>query len=93
MIVSIKDKRLSTLLEQGRSRGLPDDVVKRLRRKLAQLDAAVTLEDLRVPPSNHLESLVGDRSDQHSIRVNKQWRLCFVWLNGDIYDLELVDYH
>lgn len=57
------------------------------------LEVAMALEDLREPPSNHLESLKGDRKGQYSIRINKQWRICFVWENGDAYDVEIVDYH
>ena len=63
------------------------------RRKLAQLNAAATLDFLRVPPGNRLEALKGDRLGQHSIRVNAQWRLCFRWEEGDAYDVEIVDYH
>lgn len=62
-------------------------------RKLAQLDAAVTLEFLRSPPANHLEKLTGDRNEQYSIRINKQWRLCFVWSEQGVLDVEIVDYH
>ncbi|MBF0237528.1 MAG: type II toxin-antitoxin system RelE/ParE family toxin [SAR324 cluster bacterium] len=51
------------------------------------------LEDLRIPPSNHLEALVGDRQGQHSIRINKQWRICFIWNSGNANDVEIVDYH
>jgi proteic killer suppression protein len=57
------------------------------------LDAAERLDDLRVPPGNRLEKLSGDRSGQHSIRINDQWRLCFVWREGNAYDVEIVDYH
>ncbi len=57
------------------------------------LDAATTLEDLRIPPANRLEKLKGDRAGQHSIRVNKQWRICFRWRSGDAHDVEVVDYH
>ena len=63
------------------------------QRKLAMLDAAVELHDLRVPPANRLEALKGDRRGQHAIRVNDQFRLCFVWRDGDAYDVEIVDYH
>ena len=63
------------------------------QRKLAQLDAAATLEFLRVPPGNRLEALRGDRSGSYSIRINNQWRLCFRYENGDAYDAEIVDYH
>ena len=57
------------------------------------LDAATTLDDLRIPPANRLEKLKGDRAGQHSIRVNRQWRVCFRWRSGDAYDVEIVDYH
>ena len=63
------------------------------RRKLAQLDAAATLEFLRVPPGNRLEALRGDRAGQHSIRINNRWRLCFRFVDGDVHDAEIVDYH
>jgi len=62
-------------------------------RKLRMLDAAVGLDDLRVPPGNRLERLKGDRGGQHSIRINGQWRICFRWQQGDAYDVEIVDYH
>lgn len=62
-------------------------------RKLQQLHAATTLEFLRVPPGNPLESLNGDRAGQHSIRINAQWRVCFVWLDGHAHQVEIVDYH
>jgi proteic killer suppression protein len=63
------------------------------RRKLEMLDAAHRLEDLRVPPGNRLEALSGDRKAQHSIRVNDQWRVCFVWRDSGAHDVEIVDYH
>ena len=63
------------------------------QRRLAILDAAGSLEDLRVPLSNRLEKLTGDRRGQYSIRVNDQWRVCFTWLDGNAYDVEIVDYH
>jgi len=63
------------------------------QRKLRQLDIAAELRDLRSPPGNHLEALKGDREGQHSIRINQQWRICFVWRYGDAYDVEIVDYH
>ena len=61
-------------------------------RKLAQLNAAATLEFLRTPPGNRLEALKGDRTGQHSIRINEQWRVCFTWTVGDVFDVEIVDY-
>jgi proteic killer suppression protein len=63
------------------------------QRKLRQLDIATELRDLSSPPGNNLEALKGDRRGQHSIRINQQWRICFVWRNGDAYDVEIVDYH
>ncbi len=62
-------------------------------RKLRQLDAAKLLTDLASPPGNHLEALRGDRTGQHSIRINQQWRICFTWINGDAFNVEIVDYH
>ena len=63
------------------------------RRKLELLAGATALEDLRVPPGNRLEALRGDRAGQHSIRINDQWRICFRWMEGNAYDVEIVDYH
>ena len=74
------------------SRRLPSDIQRTARRKLLQLDAAVQLQDLRVPPGNRLESLKGGRAGQHSIRINDQWRICFRWEAGAHAD-EIVDYH
>ncbi len=63
------------------------------QRKLRQLDSAAELRDLAAPPGNRLEALKGDRQGQHSIRINDQWRICFVWRDGNAYDVEIVDYH
>lgn len=63
------------------------------RRKLRQLDSATELRDLASPPGNHLEPLRGDREGKHSIRINDQWRICFIWRDGDAYEVEIVDYH
>jgi len=68
-------------------------IEKQARRKLDLLDAAVALNDLRVPPGNRLEALAGDRKGQHSIRINDQWRICFVWTEEGPRDVEIVDYH
>ena len=73
-------------------KGFPADLAKVARRKLRMLAAATRLEDLRQPPGNHLEALAGDRAGQHSIRVNDQWRLCFIWQEGDAHDVEIVGY-
>jgi len=74
-------------------KGFPTDLVRRAEIKIAQIDAAISLEDLRIPPSNRLEKLFGNRKGQHSIRINNQWRICFSWRDGDAYDVEIVDYH
>ncbi len=63
------------------------------RRKLLLLNSATSIQDLRVPPGNHLEALEGRRQGQHSIRINDQWRICFVWSGNDAFDVEIVDYH
>jgi toxin HigB-1 len=76
-----------------RSRKLPAEIQPVARRKLLQIDAATRLETLRVPPGNRLEALSADRSGQHSVRINDRWRICFVWCEGDAYDVEIVDYH
>ena len=93
MIRSLKDKRIPGIRAGSAEKGFPSDLIQRAQRKLAQLDAATSLADLRVPPSNQLELLRGDRAGQHSIRINQQWRLCFVWKDGDAFDVEIVDYH
>ena len=74
-------------------KSVPNDIMKVANRKLTQLNAATTLDDLRTPPGNRLEGLSGDRAGQHSIRINDQWRLCFVWRESNVFDVELVDYH
>ncbi len=93
MIRSVKDKRIPALRAGIAFKGFPADLLARAQRKLAQLDAAAELADLRVPPSNRLEQLKGDRAGQWSIRLNQQFRLCFVWRGGDAYDVEITDYH
>ena len=76
-----------------RSRRLPTEIQEAALRKLRLLNNARTLDDLRVPPGNRLEPLRGDRREQHSIRINGQWRICFVWRDGNADDVEIVDYH
>ena len=93
MIASFRDKETERLWRTGRSRRIPLDVQRRAFIKLAILNAAITLDNLKVPPGNHLEALRGDREGQHSIRVNEQYRICFVWRNGNAFDVEIVDYH
>jgi len=93
MIRSFRCKETEKLFGRVFSRKLPHDVQRVARRKLEILDAAETVEDLRIPPANRLEKLHGKRAGQHSIRINDQWRLCFVWRKNNAYDVEIVDYH
>lgn len=74
-------------------KGLDGRIQQRAREKLKYLDSAANLRDLMVPPANQLEALKGDRKGQYSIRINKQWRVCFKWQDGDAFDVEIVDYH
>jgi len=93
-IQSFKDERAEAILA-GRhpGKGFPADLLRVAKRKLEMLDAAPVLKDLRFPPGNRLEALSGDRQGQHSIRVNDQFRLVFVWTNAGPADVEFVDYH
>ncbi len=93
MIGSFGSRRVEGFWKEDRRRGIPTGIESALRRKLAMIAAASVLDDLRVPPANHLEMLRGDRKGRHSIRVNRQWRLVFQWRDGAAYDVELVDYH
>lgn len=92
MIVSFVDKATEKLF-QGHRVGAFIAFERAALRKLAMIDAAVRIEDLRVPPGNRLEALKGDRSGQYSVRINDQWRVCFRWKGGDAHDVEIVDYH
>lgn len=93
MIRSFKSKETEKIFNRERSSKLPPDIQQIALRKLRMLNRSVTLQDLRVPPSNHLEKLTGDRAGQYSIRINAQWRICFEWREGNIYEVEIVDYH
>jgi toxin HigB-1 len=93
MIASFRDRETATVWEGRRSRRLPSDIQAVALRKLRLLNAARRLDDLRIPPANRLEALKGDRSGQHSIRINNQWRICFVWRDGRAHEVEIVDYH
>jgi proteic killer suppression protein len=93
MIVSFRDKRTAAVFRGKMPKGFPTDLGSVSRRKLIALDAATALEDLRQPLGNQLEALKDDRAGQHSIRVNDQWRLCFVWRDGNAYEVEVTDYH
>jgi toxin HigB-1 len=94
VIRSFKDERAKAILE-GRhpGKGFPAGLLRACRRKLVMLAEARVLGDLRSPPANRLEALQGGRAGQHSIRINDQWRICFVWTGGDAEDVEIVDYH
>ena len=93
MIDDFRDAETERIWRGERSRRLPGDIQRTARRKLRMLNNAETLADLRVPPANRLEALKGDREGQYSIRVNDQWRICFVWAAGHASDVEIVDYH
>jgi proteic killer suppression protein len=93
MIRSFADEETARIWNGDRSRRLPDDIQDRALIRLRMLNRAKTLEDLRNPPSNRLHALKGDRAGQHSISINMQWRICFVWRGGGAYGVEITDYH
>lgn len=93
MIQSTKGKRAASAVKDSFGKGFPGDLVKRTRAMLTALNAAADLGDLRFPPGNNLEELKGDRAGQHSVRINKKWRICFVWTPNGPADVEIVDYH
>ena len=93
MIRPFADRETERVHQREVSRRLPGDVQAAALRKLRMLANARELRDLRSPPGNRLERLSGDRVDQYSVRINDQWRLCFVWRDGDAFDVEIVDYH
>lgn len=93
MIKSFKNALTEAVFNDETRKGFPADLIKVARRKLGYLNAAATLDDLRVPPANRLEALKGDRRGQHSIRVNDQFRICFIWTPEGPKDFEFVDYH
>jgi proteic killer suppression protein len=93
MIQSFADAETEKIWSGVRSRRLPPDIQATALRKLRMLNQARVLQDLRAPPANRLEALAGNRKGQHSIRINDQWRICFVWRDGGPTDVEIVDYH
>ncbi len=93
MIKSFKDSETEKIYKLSRSRKLPGDIQLVALRKLRMLNNAKTINDLRVPPANRLEKLVGNRRDQYSIRINDQWRICFDCHDANAYNVEIVDYH
>jgi len=93
VIRSFKDSIAETIFNRERSRRFPAKLHRLALKKLLLLDAADTIEDLRLPPGNRLEKLKRDRKGQHSIRINDQWRICFKWDTGEAFEVEIVDYH
>ena len=93
MIRSFRDEETRKVFDRQISRRLPTDIQRSALRKLLLLDGAESLDDLRSPPGNRLEKLSGNRAGEHSIRVNDQWRICFVWKISDAFDVEITDYH
>lgn len=93
MIKSFKDSETEKIYNLTRSRKLPSDIQQVALRKLRMINNAKTINDLRVPPANRLEKLVGSRAGQYSIRINDQWRICFDWQADNAYNVEIVDYH
>ena len=93
MIQSIRGKLAAQAIKGSYGKGFPVDLVKRVRALFTALDAAVVVEDLRFPPGNRLEELQGDRVGQYSVRINRQWRICFFWTTEGPADVEITDYH
>jgi proteic killer suppression protein len=93
MIKTFRDRITLELYATGKSKRFPADIAKRAARKLEYLDLATCLDDLKVPPSNRLHALKGDRKGQYSISINDQWRICFRFVDGDTYNVEICDYH
>ncbi len=93
MIESFADDETQNLFAKVKSRRLPPEILRRAIMRLAQLDAATDVDDLRQPPSNRLESLSGERQGQWSIRINDRWRVCFCFERGNAQDVEIIDYH
>jgi proteic killer suppression protein len=93
VIRSFADKETQKIWNEQHSKRIPADIQQRALNKLAMISQATTMDDLRIPPANRLEALKGNRSGQHSIRINQQWRICFRWIAGDAHDVEITDYH
>lgn len=93
MIKSFGNEETRLIYSLQRSRKLPSDIQQVALRKLRMINNAVSLNDLRVPPADRLEKLIGDRAGQYSVRINDQWRVCFRWDGNDVYEVEITDYH
>lgn len=93
MIDSFKCKETEKIWNRTFSKKFPPNIQVRARRKLIAINISESINDLRIPPSNHLETLKDDRTGQHSIRINDQWRICFEWKDGNAFNVEITDYH
>jgi len=93
VIKSFKDKETEKVYFRERSAKLPGDIQQIALRKLRMINNAQNIHDLRIPPSNRLEKLSSDRTGQYGIRINDQWRICFIWKDNNAYDVEITDYH
>jgi len=93
MIRSFKCRETQKIFNHEISLRLPREIQERALQKLYWIDSAKDTRDLQIPPSNHLKSLKGERKTQYSIRINDQWRICFKWLEGNAYNVEITDYH
>lgn len=93
MIKTFEDKHTQALYVTGKSKRLPPDLLRRAVRRLEYINLATCLDDLKEPPSNRLHALKEDREGQYSISINDQWRICFRFIDGDAYDVEITDYH
>jgi proteic killer suppression protein len=93
VIKSFKNKEIEKIYYREISRKLPREIQQVALRKLRMINNSKNLSDLKIPPANRLEKLSGNREGQHSIRINDQWRICFIWRDGDAYDVEITDYH
>jgi proteic killer suppression protein len=93
VIKSFKDDTTQQIYQRKPSRKLPSEIQQVALRKLRMINNAFSINDLRVPPANHLEKLFGERAGQWSIRINDQWRICFEWQERDAYNVEIIDYH
>ncbi|TGM58580.1 type II toxin-antitoxin system RelE/ParE family toxin [Leptospira adleri] len=93
MISSFKSSETEKVWDQEFSKKLPNQIQKIAYRKLVMIARSKNIDDLKIPPSNHLEKLSGNRLGQYSIRINDQWRICFKWKESNAYDVEIVDYH
>lgn len=93
MIKTFADKHTYDLFVTGKSKKFQPDILKRAVRRLENIDLATSLDDLKVPPSNRLHALKDDRAGQYAISINDQWRICFTFVDGEAYDVEITDYH